>query len=929
MDNEKQLKEISNRKLKVVIGLFLSLFSIILFINVTAVPRIFTFGFAYLFGFASYLIYIILYLIGMYMVFVNKPIKMKIPLLYIFAGIIVVIAAIILSTHIAVANCKYDGLIVDYQVRAKIVFDGKATNSVNFASIYNNIFFHADGDKTTNFNYLTADTINFFSNEFSLGCGLFGYLLLASGNTLFNNAAGGLILAIILFVIAMLMFGLPILIRVIKTHKRNKVSKPVEQDDEIDIEEDEEIRPNYQTNINREPQKVEPVKSEPYQANPNNEDSFFEEPNYGDNISNGMFVKPIFSIGEEDPDETPKPVANSDEAFTQPDVVDGAHVAEPSIAANISPAFFEEEEIQHAPIETNPVEPEVAPQREQMTLDFDVKPQIDESLVAAKPEFIDPDADRKPVSPQPQVNVQPQVQPQVEENKEARRPRVVWVAPSTDLLDPPESNEKAEKNIEVAENRQLAINGVFESFKIGARINGFVVGPSVTRFNVAYNANVSSKQVANIVNDIAIRLNGVPVRFVPIVEGQSYSGLEVPNAAIATVRFIDVFEKLPDVKKHPLAVAFGKNIQGDVIYADFDEFPHLLVAGTTGSGKSIFVNSIIATLIMRNSPDDLKIVLVDPKTVEMTRYKDMPHLLRPIIYTAKETLRMARKLQEEMERRYKLFSESNGATNIKEYNEDCEAAGKSEEKLPIIIFVLDEYADLVDQCKELSLPIVSLAQKARACGIHLFISTQRPSTNVVTGTIKANLPTHVALMCANTTDSVTIIGEGGAEELLGKGDMLVQSPLVSRVGCVRLQGCYASRNEITKVVQDLKARYETHYDPFFLNLEEEATDAANEMINSPEFQNVQADSEEEKYKMIKEWVMSQQFMSISRIQRECQVGFNRAGRFFIRLQEEGVVSDQVEGNKGCRVLVSNKFGDPGDNDDDNVVISDEQSYYRD
>ncbi len=917
MDNEKHSKEISTKKLKVVIGIFLSLFSVILFINVTAVPRIFTFGFAYLFGIGSYLFYILLYLVGMYLIFVNKPKQIKIPVLGIVAGAIVLLATIMLVTHICIANSINGNLANSMGERKTIAFDA-AQNNISFADAYNKLFFHVPwktGD-TSKFNYLTADTINFFSNDHSVGFGLFGYLLVAIGNALFHSATGGLLLAIILFVIAMLLFGLPILIRVIKNYKRNHPKTPKEEkEDEIEIQDDEYIRPNYQANIAKEPARVE-SKPEPYQANPNNEDSFFEEPNYGDNISNGMFVKPIFSIGEEEADETPKPVAG-ERVFAQPDVVEEKPVLHEE-PLNVAPAFFEEPIVEPAP---QKVEPAAPVQREQLQLDFDQKPQLDESLVGAKPEFIEPVAASRPVA-QP-VNNEPVEQPQ----EEKRRPRVNWVAPSVDLLDVIDSGDKSQKNIEVAESRQIAINEVFANFKIGATIKGYVVGPSVTRFNVAYSANVSAARVANIVDDIAIRLNGVSARFVPVVEGQSCSGLEIPNAAIATVSFKEVFEKLPDVKKHPLAVAFGKNIQGDVIWADFDEFPHLLVAGTTGSGKSIFVNSIIATLIMRNSPDDLKIVLVDPKTVEMTRYKDMPHLLRPIIYTAQETLRMARKLQEEMERRYKLFSESNGATNIKEYNQDCEAAGKSEDKLPIIIFILDEYADLVDQCKELSLPVVSLAQKARACGIHLFISTQRPSTNVVTGTIKANLPTHVALMCASATDSVTIIGEGGAEELLGKGDMLVQSPLVSRVGSVRLQGCYASRGEITRVVQDLKTRYETYYDPFFLNLEEEATDAGAELAASPDFQAAKEGGEEEKFQMIKEWVMSQEYMSISRIQRECQVGFNRAGRFFLRLQNEGVVDTQVEGNKGCKVLVSNKFGDSGD--DDGGVVTDEQSYYRD
>ncbi|MBP5574902.1 MAG: DNA translocase FtsK, partial [Bacilli bacterium] len=467
--------------------------------------------------------------------------------------------------------------------------------------------------------------------------------------------------------------------------------------------------------------------------------------------------------------------------------------------------------------------------------------------------------------------------------------------------------------------RKELINATFVDFGVGAHVEDYTIGPSVTRFNVKYDHNVSVRSVSNMVQDIQIRLSGVSARFENIVEGQSTSGLEIPNANVTTVSFKDVYEALPDVKKHPLAVAFGKNIKGDVIYADFDEFPHALVAGTTGSGKSIFVNSIIVSLIMRNSPDDLKMVLVDPKKVEMARYKDMPHLLCPIITEAQEAKALMDKLCVEMEDRYKLFAE-NGCSNIKEYNEDAPSLGL--EKLPYIMIFFDEYADMVDQCKEISMPVVSIAQKARACGIHMCIATQRPSTNVVTGVIKANLPTHVALMMASSVDSMTIIGEGGAEKLIGKGDMLVQSPLVSRVGVVRLQGCFIHRQEINRVVGYLKEHYETRYDDKYLNLAQAAEAAASEYANSPEFKESAGNSEEERYQAIKEWVLTQEFMSISRIQRECAVGFNRAGRFFLRLQSEGVVGSDTEGNKGCRVNSESKFSQ------DSVVTSDEQTSFR-
>ena len=573
----------------------------------------------------------------------------------------------------------------------------------------------------------------------------------------------------------------------------------------------------------------------------------------------------------------------------------------------VAPAPIEEEEeeinlIEERPIEQNPEEHV-----------------IDETLVKMQPQFVEP-VEQKVETPVQQVSA-PISEPVVEKPK--KRERVVWIAPSTDLLMNYETQEAKELNESVANERVILINKTLSDFKIGARCIGYTIGPSITRFNIEYDANVTVKSVERLDKDISLRLGGVVSRFAAIIPGESYSGLEVPNATITTVGFKDVFTALPDVKKHPLAVAFGKNIKGDVIYADFDEFPHALVSGTTGSGKSIFVNSIIVSLIMRNSPDDLKMVLVDPKKVEMSRYRDMPHLLCPIITEAQEAKALMDKLCVEMEDRYKLFAE-NGCTNIKEFNED--APGLGLDKLPYIMVFFDEYADMVDQCKEISMPVVSIAQKARACGIHMCIATQRPSTNVVTGVIKANLPTHVALMMASAVDSMTIIGEGGAEKLIGKGDMLVQSPLVSRVGVVRLQGCFIARQEISRVIGYLKEHYETHYDEKFLNLMEEAEQAASEYMNTPEFkEHNSGNSEEDRYQAIKDWVMTQEFMSISRIQRECAVGFNRAGRFFLRLQSEGIVGQETEGNKGCRVMAQDKFGS---SNEQSVVTSDEQSSFR-
>ena len=567
-------------------------------------------------------------------------------------------------------------------------------------------------------------------------------------------------------------------------------------------------------------------------------------------------------------------------------------VVKPTPAPIVSTPIVEEEPIEEDNlVETRPEE----------ILPINDAPQIDESLVMMQPTFAEVEKTEEII---------------VEETPKKREP-IKWVPPTSEMLMVYETDEARELNETVATQRVEAINRILADFRVGAKCNGFTVGPSITRYNIEYEPNVTSKSVDRLVDDISIRLGGVSARFTPIVIGSAYSGLEIPNATITTVSFKEVFESLPDVKKHPLAVAFGKDISGKVVSADFDEFPHILVAGTTGSGKSIYIHSIIATLIMRVSPDYLRIVLVDPKKVEMTKYRDMPHLLCPIITESEKAKVMLSKLVVEMEDRYQKFADNGEVSNIKQYNEWAKENG--EEIMPYIIVVLDEYADLVDTCKEISQPVVSIAQKARAAGIHLLISTQRPSTNIITGVIKGNLPTHVALMTAGYVDSTVIIGEGGAEKLLGKGDMLVQSPLVSRQGVTRLQGCFIQNKEIIRIVGYLKEHYETIYDENYLDLIDHSKEAGQAMVASGEVMKESDAAEEARYQSIKEWVLTQEFVSMSKIQRECSVGFNRAGRFFKRLQAEGVVSTQVDGtSKGCRVL---GHGDYYDGDSDNIVTS--------
>lgn len=474
-----------------------------------------------------------------------------------------------------------------------------------------------------------------------------------------------------------------------------------------------------------------------------------------------------------------------------------------------------------------------------------------------------------------------------------------FILPPLTLLDLHEANNNLSANEDSCSSRVEIINKTFLSFKVGASVVSYDVGPSVTRFDIQTNPDVSVNQVARYINDISVRLNGVPCRFEPIVLGKPTSGLEIPNETRLTVGLRESIEKLPPVTgdKNLFALPFGKNISGQIVQANLNDFPHMLVAGTTGSGKSIFVHSVIMTFLMRNTPDQLKLVLIDPKKVEMTYYHDIPHLLCPTICEPRQAYVAFKKLVDEMERRYNLF-QTNGVRDIGSFNKFANQNGL--QPLPTICVFVDEYADLNDQCKEIREPVVRIAQKARAAGIHMVIATQRPSVNVIDGVIKSNIPVHVALMVASQIDSMTIIGEGSAADLLDHGDMLVECSIISRANKPRVQGCFVDTSEINKVCDYLRSNYSTDYDPNFMNLEEK-----EEVSSNDEGVVTQVDAgtqEEELYEIIKGDIVTKQYCSISYIQRTYGVGFPKAGRLFNKLLKDGYVSSEHDA-RGSKVLI--------------------------
>lgn len=481
-----------------------------------------------------------------------------------------------------------------------------------------------------------------------------------------------------------------------------------------------------------------------------------------------------------------------------------------------------------------------------------------------------------------------------------------YVYPPLKLLSDRPNNMNDPANIMVCEARKAVLNRTFDEFGIGGKVVSYTIGPSVTRYDIEMNRGESSKIIERYLNDIASKLNGVQCRFVPIVEGRTTSGLEIPNQKASLVNFKDCLKNLNRDSGTELLLPFGKDINGRYISANLGAFPHMLVCGATGSGKSVFLHTMLMTLIMRNNVNTLKLIIIDPKRVEFNKYKNIPFLLCNPINEADEAVFVLNELCKLMEERYDLFEQA-GVENLKQYNKYLVDHGKT--TMPSIVVLIDEYADLVESNRQLSSPVVRLAQKARAAGIHLIISTQRPSVNVITGVIKSNIPVRVALLCSSTDDSRVILSQGGAEKLLGYGDMLVMCSMISKQGLTRVQGSYVDKTEIKNVCDFLRNNYEPQFDERFVDLAEKNRLDTSEM-RELSFEEAKNAADKEKYNQIREDIMrNREYCSASYIQRTYNVGFNRAGRIIIQLTDEGVLNDVDEGNKGRKVLLHSVKGE--------------------
>lgn len=471
--------------------------------------------------------------------------------------------------------------------------------------------------------------------------------------------------------------------------------------------------------------------------------------------------------------------------------------------------------------------------------------------------------------------------------------------------------DESAKKVALAEERLRKINDCFHDLGIGANAISYTIGPSVTRFDIRVNSNVKTNVLCSVENDLAVRLGGnKTVRLETIVEGKDTSGIEVGNEICDTVSFKECLLSISSNTKDKLLFPLGKDISGNVLSCKLDEMPHLLVCGTTGSGKSVFIHNIIVSLIMRNRPDELKLMLIDPKRIEFMKYQDLPHLLCPVITSTEKGKVALMKLVDEMERRYDLFAEKGrGASNYKEYMETCEEFGY--EKIPYIVMICDEYADfLADGDREVPKYIQRIAQKARACGIYMVVATQRPSAKVITGEIKANIPSRIALSVSSPLESRIIIDEQGAENLMGRGDLLAK--LQTRKSMVRVQSAFIDSKEIYQVCEFIKQQAKFVCDPYFADLTLKSSSTINQVGDGTPLGMFRDYHSDPKFEEIKRYVIATGKCSATKIQTTFGIGFSHADGILDTLEQDGIIRKDKNRRVLCDKYLNEQNGDTGD-----------------
>ncbi len=466
--------------------------------------------------------------------------------------------------------------------------------------------------------------------------------------------------------------------------------------------------------------------------------------------------------------------------------------------------------------------------------------------------------------------------------------------PGPDLLTEIGHHDQSADLKSIDKNAKI-LQRTLDSFGVKAEIKHVSLGPSVTKYELHPAIGVKVSRIVNLADDIALALAAKDIRIEAPIPGKSLIGIEVPNKEVATVSFKDVIQSRPDIKGHVLTVPLGKDVNGKVITADLTKMPHLLIAGSTGSGKSVAINVIITSILMDAKPSQVKLMLIDPKKVELGVYNGIPHLLSPVVSQPKKAARALQKVVSEMEKRYELFAKY-GQRKISTFNEFAAKNNKTNDvkiqPLPYIVVIVDELSDLMmTVSNDVEAAIIRLAQMGRAAGIHMILATQRPSVDVITGLIKANVPSRIAFAVSSGTDSRTIIDSNGAEKLLGRGDMLFLP--IDRNTPIRVQGAFISDKDVQSVVKFITDQQTADYD--------ESMVVSDEEIKEEDKKN----SEDELFGDAIDFVVDQQKASTSLLQRHFRIGYNRAARLIDDLQKSGIIGPQ-DGSRPRQVYKEKK-----------------------
>lgn len=498
---------------------------------------------------------------------------------------------------------------------------------------------------------------------------------------------------------------------------------------------------------------------------------------------------------------------------------------------------------------------------------------------APQPEQSKPQPKPEPVEPKPAED---------EAELDTASTGADYIMPPISLLSPVQSVDQS-KEVNLIKQNRIKLKDTMDSFGVDVSVKSATLGPSITQYEIQPATGVKVSKIVNLADDLALALAAKDIRIEAPIPGKSLIGIEVPNTQIATVGYRDVLEQTPQHPGKPLVIPLGKDVNGHVQTMDLSKMPHLLIAGATGSGKSVMINVIITSILMTAKPDQVRMMLIDPKKVELSVYNGVPHLLTPVVTEAKLAPSALNKVLKEMEHRYERFAAA-GVRNMGEYNKKvAQSDDPAMTKMPYIVVIVDELSDLMMVAgNEVETAIVRLAQMARAAGIHIIIATQRPSVDVITGLIKANIPSRIAFAVSSGVDSRTILDANGAEKLLGRGDMLYKP--IDASSPMRIQGAFIPSDDVEAVVSAITDQVQPEY------IEDMApSDAPEPGANGA--------SDDELYDDAKAFVIQQQSASTSMLQRRFRIGYNRAARLIDDLQQQGIITPP-DGAKPRKVLVN-------------------------